>query len=96
MRKNIITAVIAAILVGGLGMAVPADAAAGLGGHVIDTSQHAKPKPKGRTYSQAEVYRCAGAVLEAQQIIDGGDKSKHAKREFRRKAEQCATVVGGF
>lgn len=60
-----------------------ASAAPGLGS--------AKPK-----FTQSQMYKCAGAVMQADEIISGGDKSKTAVKEFQKKRNACAKVVGGF
>lgn len=48
----------------------------------------------GKSYSQSQMYKCAGAVMEADAIINGGDKS--LKKSFNKKRNACSKVVGGF
>ena len=60
-----------------------ASAAPGLGS--------AKPK-----VTQSQMNKCAGAVLNGSEIIDGGDKSKAAKKTWEKSRNACEKVVGGF
>lgn len=40
--------------------------------------------------------KCAGAVLHASEIIDGGDKSKTAKKEWIKARNACVKANGGL
>lgn len=83
--NKILTAAVSAgvgVTIGMTGVA-GASAKAGLGS--------AKPK-----FTQSQVNRCAGAVMAADEIISGGDKSKYAKKQFQKKRNACAKVVNGF
>lgn len=84
MKKFMTIAVSAGVgmVIGMTGIA-GASAAPGLGS--------AKPK-----FTQSQMYKCAGAVMQADEIISGGDKSKTAVKEFQKKRNACAKVVGGF
>ena len=83
--NKITTAIISAsvgLVIGMTGVA-GASAKPGLGS--------AKPK-----YTQSQIFKCAGAVMAADEIISGGDKSSHAKKQFQKKRNECAKVTGGF
>lgn len=83
--NKITTAIISAsvgLVIGMTGVA-GASATPGLGS--------AKPK-----YTQSQMNRCAGAVMAADEIISGGDKSSYAKKQFQKKRNECAKVVNGF
>ena len=47
-------------------------------------------------YTQQQMNRCAGAVMAADEIISGGDKSKYAKKQFQKKRNACVKVTNGF
>ena len=83
--NKITTAIISATVGLVIGMTGVAGASAkpGLGS--------AKPK-----YTQSQIFKCAGAVMAADEIISGGDKSSHAKKQFQKKRNACAKVVNGF
>ena len=85
MNKTMTIIVSAAVgtVIGMSGAAGAASAAPGLGS--------AKPK-----YTQSQIFKCAGAVMAADEIISGGDKSSHAKKQFQKKRNECAKVTGGF
>lgn len=82
MNKTMTIIVSAAIgtVIGMTGAAGAANAA-GLGGTSLK-------------YSQTQMNKCAGALMEADAIINGGDKS--LKKSFAKKRDACAKVVGGF
>lgn len=83
--NKITTAIISAsvgLVIGMTGVA-GASAKPGLGS--------AKPK-----YTQSQMNRCAGAVLHASEIIDGGDRSKTAKKQWTKARNACQKTVGGF
>lgn len=83
--NKITTAIISAAVGLVIGMTGVAGASAkpGLGS--------AKPK-----YTQQQMNKCAGAVMAADEIISGGDKSKYAKKQFQKKRNACVKVTGGF
>lgn len=60
-----------------------ASAAPGLGS--------AKPK-----FTQSQMYKCAGAVMEADVFINGGERTVAQKKQFNKKRDECAKIVGGF
>ena len=84
LKKFITIAVSAGVgmVIGMTGIA-GASAAPGLGS--------AKPK-----FTQSQMNKCAGAVLHGSEIIDGGDKSKAAKKTWEKSRNACEKVVGGF
>ena len=83
---NKITTVIISAAVGvAIGMTgiAGASAAPGLGS--------AKPK-----YTQSQMNKCAGAVLHADEFINGGERTVAAKKRFNKARNACAAVTGGF
>lgn len=54
----------------------------------------AEAKPPRPVFTKTQVYKCAGAVMEADAIINGGDKS--LRKSFNKKRNACAKVVNGF
>lgn len=47
-------------------------------------------------FSQTQMYKCAGAVMEADVFINGGERTVAQKKQFNKKRDECAKVVGGF
>lgn len=84
MKKLMTIAVSAGVgmVIGMTGIA-GASAAPGLGS--------AKPK-----FTQSQMYKCAGAVMEADVFINGGERTVAQKKQFNKKRDECAKVVGGF
>ncbi|GAA1639150.1 hypothetical protein GCM10009700_27640 [Brevibacterium sanguinis] len=54
----------------------------------------ADAKPAKPVYTKTQMNKCAGAVMEADAIINGGDKS--LRKSFNKKRNACAKVVNGF
>lgn len=75
----------------GVGMAIGMTGIASASASAAPGLGSAKPK-----FTQSQMYKCAGAVMQADEIISGGDKSKTAVKEFQKKRNACAKVVGGF
>ena len=83
--NKITTAIISAavgLVIGMTGIA-GASAKPGLGS--------AKPK-----YTQQQMNKCAGAVLHADEFINGGERTKAAKARFNKARNECVKVTGGF
>lgn len=85
MNKTMTIIVSAAVgtVIGMSGAAGAASAAPGLGS--------AKPK-----YTQSQMNKCAGAVLHADEFINGGERTVAAKKRFNKARNACAAVTGGF
>lgn len=83
--NRIATTVIAATvgLVVGMSGVAGASAKPGLGS--------AKPK-----YTQSQMNRCAGAVLHADEFINGGERTVAAKKRFNKARNACVKVTGGL
>lgn len=96
MRKNVITSAIVAIV---LALGVPAGVASAqpalLGGHVVDRNDPVKSQLH-QTYSQFDMFKCAGAVQQAEQIIHGKDHSKYALKQYDKAVRACEKAVDGF
>lgn len=83
--NRLTTAIVAAsvgLVIGMTGVA-GASAKPGLGS--------AKPK-----YTQSQINKCAGAVLHADEFINGGERTKAAKQRFNKARNECVAVTGGF
>lgn len=50
----------------------------------------------GKSYSQSQMNKCAGAVLHADEFINGGERTKAAKARFNRARNACVKVNGGL
>ncbi|MGR6088972.1 hypothetical protein ACU4IU_00250 [Brevibacterium sp. CSND-B09] len=83
--NKITTAIISAAVGVAIGMTgiAGASAAPGLGS--------AKPK-----FTQSQMNKCAGAVLHADEFINGGERTVAAKKRFNKARNECAAVTGGF
>lgn len=67
-----------------IGMAgVGGAAAAGLGGTSLK-------------YSQDQMNKCAGAVMQGDIFINGGERTVAQKKTFNAARDKCEAVVGGF